>query len=140
MKIFNRPLLFRPGVFLCDRQTLPRSPGVYYAIQWFRPWRPLYIGMSGNIHKRWNTEGDRRHHKLAELSRYRGVRLHYQVTKTRDGALDLEAEEIHRFGLPPLNRKREPRQFRLIREIKDWAIDSLALGTIGFILLKVVGL
>jgi excinuclease UvrABC nuclease subunit len=138
MRLFNRPIILHPGVFLCDRQNLPRSPGVYYAIQWFRPWRPLYVGMSGNIHKRWNSEGDRRHHKLSELSRYRGMRLHYRATQTRDEALDLEADEIHRLQ-PPLNRKKEPRRFRLIREIKDWFFDSLVLGSIGFVLLKIIG-
>lgn len=139
MRLFKRPIALRPGVFLCDRQNLPRSPGVYYAIQWWRPWRPLYIGMSGNIHKRWNAEGDRRHHKLSELSRFRGMRLHYKLTRSRDDAVDLESEEIDRYR-PPLNRKREPRRFRLFREIRDWFIDSLILGSIGFVILKVIGL
>lgn len=139
MKIFTRPIALRPGVFLCDRQNLPRAPGVYYAIQWFRPRRPLYIGMSGNLHKRWNAQGDRQHHKLLALSRYPGMRLHYKITRTRDEALDLEAVEIDRFN-PPLNNRKETRRFNLIREVKDWAIDSLVLGTIGFVFLKVIGL
>lgn len=134
MKIFTRPIALRPSVFLCDRQNLPRSPGVYYAIQWWRPWRPLYVGMSGNIHKRW-----KQHHKLPELSRYWGVRLHYKLTPNSDDAACLEADEIYRLR-PILNRKKEPRRFRLFHEVRDWTIDSLFLGTIGFILLKVVGL
>lgn len=99
--------------------------------------------MSGNINKRWNSEGDRRHHKLSELSRFRGVRLHYRVTRTRDDAGYLESEEIDRYR-PVLNRKREPRGFRLLREIKDYFIDSLILASIGFVILfvtlKVIGL
>lgn len=137
MRIFNRPIATLPGVFLCDRQNLPRSPGVYYVFQWFRPWRILYVGMSGSLHKRWNADGDRRHHKLSELSRFKGVRLHYRVTQTRDDAEYLESEEIDRLN-PLLNRKRESRRFRIFREIKDYCVDSLILGSIGFVLLLIV--
>lgn len=138
MRIFNYPIVFRPSVPLSNRSDLPRKPGVYYAAQWFKPGQPLYIGMSGNIHKRWNTDGDRRHHKLYELSKYSGVRLYYRTTRTREAAVGLEAVEIDRYS-PPLNSRKEPLRFGMLHAIGDWAIDSIVLGAIGFVLLKVLG-
>lgn len=60
----------------------------------------LYIGMSGNLHKRWTGRGQRQHHKLKSLQamgsllnvmyHVRSLRLHYGVTADRDTALRLE--------------------------------------------------
>lgn len=138
MRLFSYPIAFRPSVPLATRSDLPRKPGVYYAVQWFKPWRPLYIGMSGNIHKRWNVEGDRRHHKLHELSKYSGVRLYYRTTRTRDSAVGLEAVEIDRYN-PPLNGRKESLRFGFLHALGDWAIDSIVLGAIGFVVLKFFG-
>ena len=137
MRIFNCPIALLPGVSLSDRQNLPEAPGVYYAIQFFIPWRTLYVGMAGDMHERWNGRGTKRHHHLTDLSKLWGVRLHYRVTRTRDDARDLEADEIARLK-PKRNRRNERRRFSLMRELKDCVIDSVFLGVIMFVVINLL--
>ncbi|MCY7321543.1 MAG: hypothetical protein LH660_07015 [Phormidesmis sp. CAN_BIN36] len=81
VRIFDLPPFFRPSVSLRNKGRLPAKPGVYYAIQWWKPLKPLYVGMSGNLRARWNSRSYGEHHHYSALARRFGVRLHYVLLK-----------------------------------------------------------
>jgi excinuclease UvrABC nuclease subunit len=133
--------LFYPAAALNHRSLLPKQPGVYYAVSWFKPWQPLYIGMSGSLHKRWNSHSHP-HHKLWKLSKYPWVKLHYKQTSTRAKAAELESYEIRWYN-PPLNgRDESPEQYgwryavyKLKRESIGWCFAGvLVLGLAVFLM------
>lgn len=140
MKIIERPPFFRPSVSLRNKSHLPSRPGVYYALQWWKPFaRPLYIGESGDINARWNSRNYGPHHKLFELSKYFGVRLHYRLTTSKVAAVRLEAIEMRRYR-PTLNRKLEPLRKDTRQDILDFCSDSLLIGVIlSVIMVAIVG-
>jgi excinuclease UvrABC nuclease subunit len=120
--------LFYPSVSLKSRLLLPKQPGVYYAVSWLKPWQPLYIGMSGSLHKRWNNHSQP-HHKIWKLSKYPWVKLHYKQTSTRAKAAELESYEI-RWYQPPLNgRDESPEQYGW-----RYAAYKLKRESIGYII------
>ncbi|BAY58507.1 XRE family transcriptional regulator [Leptolyngbya boryana NIES-2135] len=127
MRLLEIPPFFRPSVALRNKNRLPAQPGVYYAIQWWNPFKPIYIGVSSNIQARWNSRRWGEHHKFAELSRRFGVRLHYRVTSSESQALRIEAIEIRRYR-PELNRKLESLRKDPIRDVLDFCADSVLIG------------
>lgn len=140
MRLFDLPPFLRRSVSLRNRSKLPSRPGVYYALQWWKPFaRPLYIGESGNINARWNSRNYGPHHKLFELSKYFGVRLHYRVTSNKSAAVRLEAIEMRRYS-PTLNRKLEPLRKDLLRDILDFCTDSVLIGgVLSLLMIAIVG-
>ncbi len=136
MRILDLPPFFRPSVSLRNKSKLPPKPGIYYAIQWWKPLKPLYVGMSGNLRARWNSRNYGEHHHYSALARRFGVRLHYRITRTRSAAERLEAIEIRRYR-PPLNKRLEPLRKDVLRDIADFCTD---LGLIGAVLLLVVAI
>jgi excinuclease UvrABC nuclease subunit len=121
------------SVALHDRRRLPRKPGVYYAFSMLNPLQPLYIGMSGNLNKRWNSEANP-HHKFYELRHRWFVRLFYVTMANRHKAEMLESFEIRAYK-PILNRRDEMPErwgwrYRLhqLNQKATQAIAALAVG------------
>jgi len=140
MRILEPPPFLRPSVALRNKGRLPSKPGVYYALQWWKPFaRPLYIGESGNINARWNSRQWGDHGQLSALRSRVGVRLHYRVTANKAAAVRLEAIEMRRYS-PTLNRKLEPLRKDNLRDVLDFCADSLMIGVIlSVIMIAVVG-
>ena len=125
-RIFRLPPYFLPSVKLEDCDRLPRKAGVYYAIEPSNPWKPLYIGMSGDMRSRWED-----HHKYDRLARRGSVRLHYRSTFTRSGAEYLESCDIRTFD-PPMNDKFESCPMAPLFWVFDRIWDgAIALGLFG---------
>ena len=140
MRFLELPPFFRPSVSLRNKSHLPSRPGVYYALQWWKPFaRPLYIGESGDINARWNSRNYGPHHKLSELSKYFGVRLHYRLTVNKSVAVRQEAIDQRRYR-PTLNRKLEPLRKDNLRDVLDFCFDSLLIGVIlSVVMVAIVG-
>ena len=139
MRFLERPPFLRPSVSLKNKHDLPAKPGVYYAIQWWKPFSTLYIGESGDINARWNSRNYGPHHKLFELSEYFGVRLHYRVTANKSAAQRLEAIEMRRYS-PILNRKLEPLRKDRLRDVLDYCSDSLIIGVfLSIVMVAIIG-
>jgi predicted GIY-YIG superfamily endonuclease len=85
-----------PSVRIDRLKQLPKQPGVYYACS---SWRVLYVGMAGDLRKRWAA-----HHQLDAVKASGGDRLHYRVLPMHWIAY-FEAREIAALN-PPLNRVR----------------------------------
>lgn len=142
MRLLELPPFLRPSVSLRNKDRLPAKPGVYYALQWWKPLaRPLYIGESGDMNARWNSRRYNDHHQLHNLSHRFGVRLHYRVTANKAAAQRLEAIELHRFETV-LNKRIEPLRKDRRRDIQDFCVDVLILGlafsTIGIAVIAVI--
>lgn len=120
-RFFRLPLQMLPSVRLEDCDRLPRSPGVYYAIDPTSS-KPLYVGMAGDMRSRW-----RDHHQYDRLARRGSVRLHYRKTLTRSGAEYLESCEIRHFD-PPMNDRFETCPLAPV----FWVCDRLWDCLIGF--------
>lgn len=126
-----------PCVPLRDKVDLPRSPGIYYCM---RGWVVLYIGLSGNIHLRWNSYQFGKHHRLDELLRIENqvgdIDIHYRLLP--EWAIGFfEALEIKRFH-PRLNKREESiwdnLNFRVIKMLIVSAVtEFLALFAVGLI-------
>lgn len=139
MRFLELPPFFRRSVSLKNKHDLPAKPGVYYAIQWWKPFSTLYIGESGDINARWNSRNYGPHHKLFELSSRFGVRLHYRLTANKSAAVRQEAIDQRRYS-PTLNRKLEPLRKDTRRDVLDFCVDSLLIGVIlSVIMVAVVG-
>jgi hypothetical protein len=89
------------SVPVADTRSLPRKPGIYYAV---KGGRVLYVGLTVNLYDRWNSKGDRVHHKKAKLLELGNVRLHYRICGEHRLRLE-EAKDIKLFN-PPLNVQR----------------------------------
>lgn len=125
------PVFLLPSVPLARKGHLPKTPGVYYARQWFCPWgRVLYVGESGNLYLRWNSRQYGKHHKFDELKRYPGVRLYYQVCRDKLDAQRLEAYDIADLD-PLLNRMKETAPNAPLRDLRDWIVRLSLLGVLG---------
>ena len=111
-----------PSVDLADRASLPKITAVYYAVD--RTGQILYVGKSTNLYLRWNNRRFGAHHKLHELSQYRGVKLHYWKRPLWRRRHD-EAVEIKRFD-PPLNDRDESKVWWI--SAIDLTTDSLKIG------------
>ena len=111
-----------PSVDLADRASLPNIPAIYYATDWAG--QILYVGKSTNLYLRWNSRQYGAHHKLHELSQYRGVKLHYWKRPLWRRRHD-EAVEIKRFD-PPLNDRAESKVWWI--SAIDLTTDSLKIG------------
>ncbi|MCY7323467.1 MAG: hypothetical protein LH660_17090 [Phormidesmis sp. CAN_BIN36] len=139
MRLFDLHPFFRPSVSLKNRRKLPTKPGVYYALQWWKPFnRPLYVGESGNINARWNSRNYGDHHQLYNLSHRFGVRLHYRVTATKSAAQRLEATEIRRYR-PTFNRRVEPLRKDLLRDVIDFCVDSIGIAALLLVIVFAIG-
>ena len=120
------PPFFRRSVSLRKRIDLPTSPGVYYLIQWFNPWKVLYVGKAANLRSRWSGKG---HHKLKQALRKPGIRIHYRKTWTKGRAKEIEAIEQRKHN-PPWNDRIEPLSPSLFSKLMGWLISipiSIAL-------------
>ncbi len=138
MRLLELHPFLRPSVSLRNRGKLPSKPGVYYALQWWKPFaRPLYIGESGNINARWNSRNYGDHHQLYALSNRFGVRLHYRITATKSAAQRQEAIDIQRYR-PTLNRKLEPLRKDTLRDVLDFCSDSVLIGAVLSILMVAI--
>lgn len=119
-----------PSVPLSQVSKLPKEPGIYYAVS---GWDIHYIGLSKNLHRRWNATGEQTHHKKAILTRYGGVKLHYRVLPVHEIEY-VEALEIARFR-PHLNIVRPIAANHLnwrIRLSSAWVFLAIALlGLVG---------
>ena len=111
-----------PSVELADRASLPNIPAIYYATDWAG--QILYVGKSTNLYLRWNSRQYGAHHKLNELSQYRGVKLHYRQRPLWRLDHD-EAVEIERLD-PPLNDRDESKVWWI--SAIDLTTDSLKIG------------
>lgn len=121
-----------PSVSLQNRSRLPKKSGVYYAMKFGRI---RYIGLSENLHKRWNSSSP--HHKLATLEGMGGVRLYYRLLPVWSIAY-YEAKEMHIFK-PDLNDRREYRFRHANLGVLLWeAIDGLCELAIGSLILYVL--
>lgn len=98
------PPFFRQSVSIENRNLLPTRPGIYYLIQWVKPWKILYVGKAANLRSRWSGAG---HHQLNAARKQIGVRIHYRVTWSQDRARELEAIEQRKYN-PPWNDRIEP--------------------------------
>lgn len=138
MRHITRPPALLRSVPLESRSQLPKRPGVYYVIQRWKPWKVLYVGMSGNMRQRWTATGkDWQHHKLEPLSRMSGIRIHFRTTRSRKMAARLEAIDIVRYK-PPLNDRYERLHFHTFLDTVDFVCDVglvLLIGSIGGIAL-----
>jgi hypothetical protein len=126
---------FLPSVPINSRINLPTNPGVYFLIQWWKPWKILYIGKAANLRSRWSGK---KHHKLKQAKRF-GVQIHYKTTWSKSEAKDLEAIYQQRFK-PPWNDRIESISFfrRFMRSIIGWMISipiSIALYYLLLIIL-----
>ena len=99
--MFNLSLLFLPEVAIAHLDRLPSKSGIYYAID---DWGNVrYVGMSSNLHRRWNGEGRYRHHKRCALEMIGGVTLKYRLVTEHRLEFE-EAIDIANFK-PDLNRQ-----------------------------------
>lgn len=139
-RITRHPSLLR-SVPLHYLLQLPKRPGVYYVVQWWKPWKVLYVGMSGNMRQRWTATGkDWQHHKLDPLRGMSGIRIHYRITRSRKMAERLEAIEIVRYK-PPMNGRYERLHFHVFQDSVDLVCDLgvvVLFGMIVAIALKVL--
>ena len=140
MRFLDIPPFLRPSVSLRNKSHLPSRPGVYYALQWWKPFaRPLYIGESGNINARWNSRKYGDHDQLSVLRSCFGVRLHYRVTASKEAAQRLEAIEIRRYR-PTLNRRIESLRKDTLQDVLDYCFDSLLIGgVLSVVMIAIVG-
>lgn len=109
----------------CDRQRLPKEPGLYYVVQGRRV---IYVGLAGekrsNLYARWNSYAP---HKMQG----QGV-IHYRVM-ARHRLRYEEAVEIQRFN-PPYNIVRhKPSTYRKLQN--DLILLSFFIAAIVFIVL-----
>lgn len=84
-----------PSVRIADRKQLPKSPGIYFAVNANN--EVLYIGKAVNLHKRWH-----RHHRYIELCSIEDIRLCWIETAEIDALEEAEETLIERFS-PLLN-------------------------------------
>ena len=130
MRRFTRPPALLRSTSLESRSELPKRPGVYYVIQWHKPWKVLYVGMSGNMRTRWTVTGKRRqHHQLKRIQYLSNVRIHYRVTRTRKMAQRLEAIDIRRHK-PILNGRYEYLEDSIQRKFLDFVdiVDDIGIA------------
>jgi hypothetical protein len=139
MRLFDLHPVLRPSVALKHRRKLPAKPGVYYALQWWKPFaRPLYIGESSNINARWGGRNYGNHHQRFALSSRFGVRLHYRVTANKSAAQRLEAIEIRRYQ-PTLNSRLEPLRKDLLRDVIGFCVDSIGIAIVMLTAMFAIG-
>jgi excinuclease UvrABC nuclease subunit len=133
------PIFLLPSVALRDRDKLPKSPGVYYACQWWKPWaKPLYIGKAeSSLFQRWNGTQYGSHHKLGELLSFYGVRLHYHTTPNGFQARRLEAKEIKALK-PRLNRRTESIPYAPLLDLRDAFISLLAIALLALAMSAII--
>lgn len=127
MRHITRHPCLLPYVTLADRSSLPKAPGVYYAISTWKPWSVLYVGMSGNMRSRWL--GDR-HHKLNNCMDYGNIRLYYRVLRSESAAERREAHDIRRFN-PPWNGRVEKTPLNIFADILELAADAFWAIVLG---------
>jgi hypothetical protein len=136
MRLIRRPRCFLPSEALSHRHKLPKSSGVYYVM---KGWEVLYVGLSKNVHTRWNSTSNP-HHKLNIFYGDRLIRIHYQVLPLWMIG-NYEAAEIDRYK-PPHNHKRElivPSVRWSIYAATCWVADSFLIALGGFPLLFIFG-
>jgi hypothetical protein len=101
---------------LSRRQHLPSTGGLYAVVDMWG--NILYVGKSNNLNARWNSTGQRRHHRYWLATLHPGCRLRYFETKAFD---IMEAVYIERLA-PPWNNSPTP----------WWATqDNPLLGKLG---------
>lgn len=101
-------VLLMPSVCRSGLSKLPRKSGVYY---WVSLGKVKYIGLSTNIHSRWNNTNDWQHKWRNSFLKDRFARLHY-CEMGRDMIDYYERIDILRFN-PPLNIvKADPKKVR----------------------------
>lgn len=89
-----------PYVALSERNALPSTSGIYFAID--SEGTVQYIGLSKNIQHRWLQ-----HHRYNELQSINGIRIAYLAVDDETLLLNIERALIAWFN-PVLNRKRKP--------------------------------
>lgn len=101
---------------LSRRQHLPSTGGLYAVVD---VWGSiLYVGKSSNLNARWNSTGQRRHHRYWLATLYPWCRLRYFETRAYDS---METFYIERLS-PPWNNSPKP----------WWATqDNPLLGKLG---------
>ena len=119
-----------------QRHSLPRRPGIYklQRRRLFR-WVNIYIGLSSNIHRRWNAKGDRRHQHLGRWARGRG-KMRLVVSPCWECNLRYwEAAQIKKLR-PALNEQRpEPSEHWNILVLVEQAWRGLPwAGLVAFVL------
>ena len=129
-------VLFCPSADNQGLKELPREPGIYYYVDWFKV---LYIGQSTSLYHRWNHKGDWKHKHRDSFIKSRSARLHYRKVKSYRLVL-IESLEIQRFD-PPLNiQKPDPAKYRrkLDGLIEDafWIAGIAAVGLVLIVALK----
>lgn len=120
--------LFRSNLPLADLKFLPRKSGIYYAVD--RWGRVRYVGLSNNLHRRWNAKADRRHHKLSTLENIGHVKLYWRLVPEYRLEFE-EAIEIQRHN-PDLNEL-----FPNPEDQKNWLIELEQL-TVNLVLLLLI--
>ena len=121
--MFNPSLLFLPEVTIAHLDRLPSKSGIYYAID---DWGNVrYVGMSSNLHRRWNGEGRYRHHQKSVLETMRGVTLKYRLVAKHRLEFE-EAVDIANFK-PDLNKQfPDPADHHSLRIVFDDVLQGMA--------------
>jgi hypothetical protein len=88
--------LVLPSVALEQHNSMPKSPGIYFALS--ESGEVLYIGKASNLRTRW-----RRHHKYHELKSIGNVKIAWLEFDSAGGLLQSEGELIDYIS-PRLNQ------------------------------------
>lgn len=83
-----------PSLPIEHYRKLPTIPALYFAVSALR--ETLYIGQTANLFSRWQT-----HHRLRQLLRIGGVRIHWRIIGTSE-LVETESAAVDYFQ-PSLN-------------------------------------